>query len=55
MINWRTEEIKRIDSKTMKMLTVYKVQHPTADTDRLYVQRKEEGRGLVQIEATYKA
>ena len=26
-----------------------------ADKDRLYVKRKEGGRGLLQIEATYKA
>jgi len=29
--------------------------YPKADIDRLYVKRKEEGRGLLQIEATYKA
>ena len=29
--------------------------HPKADTDRLYVKRKEGGRGLVQVEAAYKA
>ena len=37
------------------MLTMYKMHHPRADIDRLYVKRKEEGRGLVQIEAAYKA
>ena len=36
------------------MLTVYKVHHPKADIDRLYVKRKEGGRGLVQVEAAYK-
>jgi len=50
-INWRTEEIKKIDRKTRKMLTVYRIHHPKADIDRLYVKRKEGGRGLVQIEA----
>ena len=55
IINWRTEEIKKIDSKTRKMLTMYKMRHPRADIDRLYVKRKEEGRGLVQIEVAYKA
>jgi hypothetical protein len=55
IINWRTQEIKKIDRKTRKMLTVYKVHHPKADIDRLYVKRKEGGRGLVQIEAAYKA
>jgi len=37
------------------MLTVYRTHHPKADTDRLYVKTKGGGRGLVQIEATYKA
>jgi hypothetical protein len=34
---------------------MYKVRHPKADIDRLYVKRKEGGRGLVQVEAAYKA
>jgi len=29
--------------------------HPKTDIDRLYVKRKEGGRGLLQIEAIYKA
>ena len=29
--------------------------HPKTDIDRLYVKRKEGGRGLVQIEAAFKA
>ena len=53
--NWRTEDIKKIDGKTRKMLTMYKMHHPKVDIDRLYVNRKEGGRGLVQIEAAYKA
>ena len=31
IINWRIEEIKQIDRKTRKMLTVYKIHHPKAD------------------------
>jgi len=54
IINWRTEEIKKIDRKTRKMLTLYKMHHTKADIDRLYVKRKG-GRGLVQIEAAYNA
>jgi len=34
---------------------MYKAHHPKADRDRLYVKRKEGVRGLVQIEAAYKA
>ena len=37
------------------MLTMYKMHHPKADIHRLYVKKKEERRGLVQIEAAYKA
>jgi len=41
--------------KTRKVLTIYKMHHPKADIDRLYVKRKERGIGLVQVEAAYKA
>jgi hypothetical protein len=34
---------------------MYKMHHPKADIDRLYVKRKEGGRGLVQVAAAYKA
>jgi hypothetical protein len=36
------------------MLTMYKMHHPRADIDRLYVKRKEGGRGLVQVVLVYK-
>ena len=55
IINWRTEEIKKIDRKTRTMLAMCKMHHPKADTDRLYLNRKEGGRRLVQIEAASKA
>jgi predicted GNAT family acetyltransferase len=48
IIDWRNEEIKQIDRKTRKMLTMYKMHHQKADIDRLYVKRKEGGRGLVE-------
>jgi len=55
IINWRNEEIKKIDRKSRKMLTMYKMHHPKTDIDSLYVKRKEGGRGLVLNEAAYKA
>jgi hypothetical protein len=55
IIKWRIEEIKQIDRKTRKKLKMYKMHHPKADIDRLYVKRKEGGRGLLQVEAAYKA
>jgi hypothetical protein len=33
---------------------MYKMHDPKADIDRLYVKRKEGGRGLAQTEAAYK-
>jgi hypothetical protein len=55
IIDGGIEEIKQIERKTRKMLTMYKVHHPKADIDKLYVKRKEGGRGLVQFEAACKA
>ena len=55
IINWRIEEIKQTDRKTRRMLTMYQMHHPKADIDRLYVKRKEGGRGLMQVQAVYKA
>jgi DNA-binding transcriptional regulator LsrR (DeoR family) len=46
---------KKIDKKTRKILTMYKVHYPKADIDRLYVKRKEGGRGRVQVEVAYTA
>jgi hypothetical protein len=37
------------------MLTMFKMPHPKADIERLHVKKKEGGRGLVQVEAAYKA
>jgi hypothetical protein len=55
IINWRLEKIRKNDRESRKVLTMYKMHHPKADVDRIYMKRKEGGRGLLQIEATYKA
>jgi len=31
----------KLDRTTIKILTLYKMHHPKADIDRLYVKRKE--------------
>ena len=55
IINWRMEELMKLDRKTRKFLTMAaKMHHPKADVDRLYIPRKAGGRGLVQLEITYK-
>ena len=54
IINWNMQELKNIDRKTRKLLTMERIHHPKADVDRLYLPRKSGGRGLTQIETTYK-
>ena len=39
-----------MDQRTRKLMTMHKALHPRYDVDRLYVSRKEEGRGLARIE-----
>ena len=50
--NWR-QELQKLDRKTRKLLTIHGQHHPKADLDRLYVPRKQGGRGLMQLEAAY--
>ena len=42
-------KLDEIDRKTRKLLTIYRMHHPTADTDRLYLPREAGGRGLLNI------
>ena len=55
IIQWPQLEIKNLDRKTRKLLTTYRMYHPKSDVERLYVPRREGGRGLMQIENAYKA
>lgn len=54
IINWKMEELKKLDRKTTKLLTMERMRHLRADVDRLYLPRTAGGRGLVQTETTYK-
>ena len=49
-ISWRKSELQAIDRKTRKLFTIYGGLHPKSDVDRLYIPRKEGGRGLISIE-----
>ena len=50
IINWKESELKRVDRTTRKYLTMNGAFHPKSDVDRLYVKRKEGGRGLIGVE-----
>ena len=45
-----TDEFKQMDQRTRKLMTMHKALHPKDDVDRLYVSRKEGGRGIASIE-----
>ena len=44
------DELRQIDQRTRKLMTMLKALHPRDDIDRLYVPRKEGGRGIASIE-----
>jgi len=54
IINWTLEDIRNLDRKTRKLLTKERMHHPKSDIDRMYLPRSTGGRGLIQIETTYK-
>jgi len=47
IINWHQEELQNLDRETRKLLIIHGQHHPKAEADRLYVPRKQEGRGLM--------
>lgn len=53
IIKWTLAEIKNLDRRTRKLLTMHGALHPKSDVDRLYVPRREGGRGLRNIELSF--
>ena len=51
-MKWTWEELKEINQRTRKLISIHKALHPRDDVDWLYVSRKEEGRGLTSIDGT---
>ena len=54
-LKWTRYELKQMDQRTRKLMTMHKASHPWDDVDRLYVSRKERGRGLTSIEKSVDA
>ena len=50
LLKWISEELRQMDQRTRKLMTMHKALHPRDDVDRLYIPRKEGGRGLASIE-----
>ena len=49
-LKWTRDELEQIDQRTRKLMTMHKALHSRDDVDRLYVSRKEGGKGLACIE-----
>ena len=49
-LKWTRDELKQMDQRTRKLMTMHEALHTRDDVDRLYVSRKEGGRGLASIE-----
>ena len=54
VVNSNLEEIKRIDRKFRKLMTLNRMHHPKADVSRMYIPRKEVGRKMTNLEMAYK-
>ena len=54
IINWSLTEIRKVNTKIRKLLTIYRIHHPKSDINRLYLPRKEGGRGLAQLKLSLK-
>ena len=50
ILNWTKKELKEMDIRTRKMMTMAGTFHQKGDVDRLYLPRNEGGRGMISIE-----
>ena len=55
LLNWTKENIRSLDTKTRKIMNINNSLNQRSDVDRLYVTRKEGGRGLISLEDQYLA
>jgi len=49
LISWTKSELCQLDVKTRKLLSVHHILSISGDFDRLYIPRKQGGRGLLSI------
>ena len=54
IINWNLADLNRLDTKIRKLLTSNKMHHPKVDVTRLYLPRSSRGRGMIELETSYK-
>ena len=52
MVDWKVDELKELDRKTRKIMTLHGALHPKSDDDRMYLSPQK---GLVCCEMCLKA
>ena len=50
IVNWTKKELAELDRKTRKILTIHGVLYPRSNISRLYLTRREGGRGIISVE-----
>ena len=50
ILQWKEIELKDVDKKSRKKMTMYGALHPKSDVDRLCIKRKKGGNGLMSVE-----
>ena len=54
IIDWKILGVKKIDTKTRKLLNMHNMLHPKVDVERLYIPRKDGERGLIDVKTAFK-
>ena len=54
ILKWNQNELQEMDRKTRKFMNMNKELHPRSDVARLYVSRKNGGKGLIGYENSVK-
>jgi len=52
IVEWTAEDLRTMDTKTRKLLTMHNAFNLNGDVDRLYVARNKGGKGLLEVEQT---
>ena len=55
ILDWSDRELEAMDTKTRKILAMNRALHIRSNVDRLYIKRKEGGRGLMSVEECVRA
>ena len=48
-IDWTQGELEALDRRVRKLMTMHNALHPKSDIDRLYLPKREGGRGLISV------